>query len=210
MRVAILIFDRITALDAIGPYEVLSRLPDAEVVFVSEHAGMKRSDRGSLGLHADRSIDEVTAADILVVPGGPGAREDVVKNPRVLEWVRDIDRGTTWTTSVCTGAIVLGAAGLLRGLDATTHWAHLERLRDYGANPVSRRVVEQGKIITAAGVSSGIDMALRLAQIVAGDRVAQSLQLWIEYDPAPPFDSGSPAKASAETIRLTRSMMTPR
>ena len=190
MHVAILIFDGMTVLDAVGPYEVFQRMPDAEVVFVGETAGLKRNDVKSLALNADRSVSEVTRTDILVVPGGFG-EEQVRAKPAMLDWVRDIHATTTWTTSVCTGALILGAAGLLKGLKATTHWASMERLAAFGAIPTSERVVEQGKIITAAGVASGIDMGLRLARRIVGDTVAQAIQVEIEYDPQPPFDGSS-------------------
>lgn len=203
MRIAILIFDKLTALDAIGPYEVLSRLPDAELTFVAGEAGPKRTDTGALAITADASLDELTDPDLLLIPGGEGNRA-LLEDEATLAWVRGAHESSTWTTSVCTGALVLGAAGVLDGLEATTHWAFLDRLRDYGATPVKRRVVEQGKVITAAGVSAGIDMALGLAARVAGDEFAQAVQLGIEYDPQPPFDSGSPDKAAPEIVEAVR------
>jgi putative intracellular protease/amidase len=196
-----LVFDRLTALDVVGPYDVLQRLPDAKVTFVGKAVGPVRTENGMLGLVADASIDDVRSADVLVVPGGIGTRA-LLHDDAVTEWVRTIDATTTWTTSVCTGSLVLGAAGLLDGKRATTHWAVLDLLRDFGATPVSERVVEEGKIMTAAGVSSGIDMALRLASHIAGDDVAQAIQLGIEYDPQPPFDTGSVAKAPAHVREL--------
>jgi putative intracellular protease/amidase len=200
--IAVLVFPRLTALDAIGPYEVLQRLPCAQVRFVAAERGPVRTEQGMLGIVADFDLGEVTGADILVVPGGIGTRA-LVSDAPTIEWIRAIDAGSTWTTSVCTGSLLLGAAGLLDGLKATTHWAALDLLEPYGATPVSERVVEQGKIITAAGVSSGIDMALRLAAHVAGDEIAQAIQLGIEYDPQPPFDSGSVAKATDAVRNLT-------
>jgi putative intracellular protease/amidase len=194
MDIAVLVFPRLTALDAIGPYEVLQRLPGAKVRFVGAERGPVRTEQGMLGLMADYAMHEVTSADILVVPGGIGTRPLVEDEP-TLDWIRAIDAGSSWTTSVCTGSLLLGAAGLLEGKEATTHWRVLEMLSAFGAKPVSRRVVVQGKIITAAGVSAGIDMGLTLAARVAGDDVAQAIQLGIEYDPQPPFDSGSVAKA---------------
>ncbi|HTR62517.1 MAG TPA: DJ-1/PfpI family protein [Candidatus Binataceae bacterium] len=190
MQVAILIFDGMTVLDAVGPYEVFQRMPDAEVVFVGETTGLKRNDVKSLALNADRSVSEVTRTDILVVPGGFG-EEQVRAKPAMLDWIRNIHATTSWTTSVCTGSLILGAAGLLRGLKATTHWASMDRLAGFGAIPTSERVVEQGKIVTAAGVASGIDMGLRLARKIASDTVAQAIQVEIEYDPQPPFDGSS-------------------
>jgi len=201
MDIAVLLFDRLTALDAIGPYEVLQRLPGVEVRFVAVERGPVRTEQGMLALVADYARDEVTSADILVVPGGIGTRPLVDDEP-TLDWIRGIDAGSEWTTSVCTGSLLLGAAGLLEGKEATTHWRVLDRLADFGATPVTRRVVEQGKVITAAGVSSGIDMALTLAARVAGDEIAQAIQLGIEYDPQPPFDSGSVAKASESVYNL--------
>jgi len=200
--IAIYIFEKLTALDAIGPYEVLQRLPGANVKFVGPERGPVRTDQGMLGVVVDYERDEVITADILVVPGGIGTRALITDEP-TLEWIRAIDAGSTWTTSVCTGSLLLGAAGLLEGKQATTHWAALDMLAQFGATPTSERVVEQGKIITAAGVSSGIDMALRLAAHVAGDDVAQAIQLGIEYDPQPPFDTGSVAKAPERIRNLT-------
>jgi transcriptional regulator GlxA family with amidase domain len=201
MKTSILIFDGITALDAIGPYEVLRSVPGWEVEFVAASAGEKRTDSGHLGISADRALDEVGASDIVLVPGGAGNRP-LLEDEEVLSWLREIDRETKWTTSVCTGSLVLGAAGLLKGKRATGHWLYLEPLRDYGADPVGGRYVEDGKVITAAGVSAGIDMALHLVGLEAGPEVAQAVQLGIEYDPQPPFDAGSPAKAPAAIVEL--------
>ncbi len=201
MDIAMLIFPQLTALDAVGPYEVLQRLPGAQVKFVAAERGSYRTEQNMLGLVADYAMDEVTSADILVVPGGIGTRPLIEDQP-TLEWIRAIDAGSEWTTSVCTGSLLLGAAGLLAGKKATTHWRALELLAKFGATPTSERVVEQGKIITSAGVSSGIDMALTLAAHVAGDDVAQAIQLSIEYDPQPPFDSGSVAKASTTVYEM--------
>jgi putative intracellular protease/amidase len=203
--IAIPIFDGITALDAIGPYEVLSRLPGAQVHFAAlDGPGPNRTGDGMLALTADRALTDVPHPEVIVVPGGYGTRA-LMKDEAMLAWVRTAHESSQWTTSVCTGALVLGAAGILDGLEATTHWRLLDKLGELGATPVSRRVVEQGKVITAAGVSSGIDMALTLAARIAGEDVAQAIQLAIEYDPQPPFDSGSTEKASAEIIELARS-----
>ena len=203
LRVVIPLFDDITALDAIGPYEVLSRLPGAEVRFAAPEPGPQWTDRREVALVASHALADVDAADVLVVPGGFGTRP-LLTDETWLDWVRRVHETTQWTTSVCTGSLLLGAAGLLEGLEATTHWQELETLRRFGATPTSRRVVRQGKIVTAAGVSSGIDMALSLASWIAGDDVAQAIQLSIEYDPQPPFDSGSLAKAPAEVVSLVR------
>jgi transcriptional regulator GlxA family with amidase domain len=190
MQIAILIFDGLTALDAIGPYEVLSRLPGADLGFVAKEAGPKRTDTGALGVEADLALADLDSPEVVLVPGGPGSRP-LMRDPEVLEWLRSAHASSTWTTSVCTGALVLGAAGILDGKRATTHWASLDRLSELGAEPVAERVVEDGKVITAAGVSAGIDMALTLVARMAGDEVAQAIQLGIEYDPQPPFDVGS-------------------
>jgi transcriptional regulator GlxA family with amidase domain len=203
MRIAILIFDGLTALDAIGPYEVLSRLPGAELRFVAKEPGQKRTDTGALGVQADLAIADLPGPDVVLVPGGEGNRP-LMRDSEVLDWLRVAHESSTWTTSVCTGALVLGAAGILDGKRATTHWAFLDRLSELGAEPVTERVVEDGKVITAAGVSAGIDMALTLAARIAGNEVAQAIQLGIEYDPQPPFDAGSPSKASPEVIELVR------
>ena len=199
MQIAILIFEKLTVLDAVGPYEVLRSVPGWEVKFVGPEAGAVRADSGALGLIADYSIDEVTEADVVLVGGGEGNRP-LLDDERVLGWLRDIDQTTRWTTSVCTGSLVLGAAGLLEGKRATSHWLFPEQLREYGAEPTGERVVEDGKVITAAGVSAGIDMALELVALEAGPEVAQAAQLVIEYDPQPPFDTGSPEKAPAQMV----------
>jgi transcriptional regulator GlxA family with amidase domain len=203
MDIAIPIFDRLTALDAVGPYEVLSRLPGAHVHFIAAEPGPKRTENEMLSLTAERSLQELTEPDIVVVPGGLGTRP-LTRDDVILDWLRHAHRTSQWTTSVCTGALLLGAAGILEGLEATTHWLSLDLLRDYGATPVSRRVVRQGKVVTAAGVSAGIDMALRLAADIAGDVVAQAIQLGMEYDPDPPFPGGSPTSSPPEIVELVR------
>jgi transcriptional regulator GlxA family with amidase domain len=203
MRTAILLYDEMTCLDAMGPYEVLAAMPGNEVWFVAERRGEIRPDTRALGLVADRSIAEVDAVDVLVVPGGNEGKQR--ENPRLLDWIRSVHEKTQWTTSVCTGSLILGAAGLLEGRVATTHWMRHDVLREYGATPTLERVVVDGKIITAAGVSAGIDMALRLVQKLAGDDLSQAIQLAIEYDPQPPFDAGSPAKAPEAIVAAVRS-----
>ena len=194
MQIAILLYEKLAALDAVGPYEVLRCVPGWEVRFVGASTGNVRTESGALGLSADYSLDEVSEADIVLVPGGDGS-EQVMVDDAVLAWLRRIDAGTKWTTSVCTGSLVLGGAGLLKGKRATSHWLHLERLAELGADPVGGRFVVDGKVVTAAGVSAGIDMALHLVGREAGPEVAQAVQLGIEYDPQPPFDAGSPEKA---------------
>ena len=203
LSIAIPIFDQLTALDCVGPYEVLSRLPGACVHFVAAEPGLKRTETGMLALNADLALDELTEPDIIVFPGGFGTRA-LMHDEEMLDWVRTAHAASQWTTSVCTGALVLAAAGILDGLEATTHWMFLEMLSEHGAVPVRRRVVEQGKVITAAGVSAGIDMALTLYGRLAGDELARAVQLGIEYDPQPPYDCGSPEKAPAEVVELLR------
>ncbi|MEK6228449.1 MAG: DJ-1/PfpI family protein, partial [Actinomycetota bacterium] len=206
MEIAIPLFDRFTALDAVGPYQVLAGLPGAQVRFLGPEAGPVRADNRMLTLVAEAPYEDSPAPDVLVFPGGNGTRA-LLEDDRVLGWVRRVHEGSRWTTSVCTGSLVLAAAGVLEGLKATTHWMEMERLGELGAQPVSDRVVEQGKVITAAGVSAGIDMALTLAAREAGPEVAQAIQLAIEYDPQPPFDAGSPDKAPREIVELVRGVM---
>ncbi len=194
MQVAYLLYERFAALDITGPYEVLNAVPGTESVFIAQHAGPVRNETGSLAIVADRSIEEVVAPDIVVVPGGFGTRLLLDHEP-LLSWLRRAHETTTWTTSVCTGALLLAAAGLLDEAPATTHWLAREKLASLGARPVPDRVVRHGKIITAAGVSAGIDMALRLVQLMRGAEAAQAIQLGFEYDPDPPLNTGSPDKA---------------
>lgn len=203
MKATILIFDGITALDAVGPYEVLRSVPGWRTEFVAKSAGEVRTEDGSLGLIADRPLAEATDPDIILVPGGHGNRV-LLRDEEVLSWLREVDARTTWTTSVCTGSLLLGAAGLLEGRRATGHWMSLDPLREFGAEPVVGRFVEDGKVITAAGVSAGIDMALYLVGREAGPKVAEAVQLGIEYDPDPPFDAGSPEKAPPAVVEAVR------
>ncbi len=205
MDIAILLYPRFTALDAIGPYEVLARVPGATLTFVAARPGPVPSDTGRLTLIADRAIAELPAPDVVVVPGGP-APLHATEDEETQTWLRSAHETATWTTSVCTGALALGAAGILEGRRATTHWASLDRLAALGAEAVSERVVFDGDVVTAAGVSAGIDMALALAARVAGPEVSQAIQLGIEYDPQPPFDSGSPTRASPEIVELVRAI----
>ncbi|WP_098012492.1 DJ-1/PfpI family protein [Streptomyces sp. sk226] len=203
MQIAIVLFDRFTALDAVGPYEILSRTPGAETVFVAERPGPVRNDTGSLALVAEKTLAEVPSPDVVIVPGGPG-QSDQMENGALLGWLRSADAATAWTTSVCTGSLLLAAAGLLTGRRATSHWLALEALKEFGAEPTGERVVLDGKYVTAAGVSSGIDMGLTLLGRIAGDDVARSVQLLTEYDPQPPYDSGSPEKAPAALVEEWR------
>ncbi|MFD5219207.1 DJ-1/PfpI family protein [Streptomyces tendae] len=203
MQIAIVLFDRFTALDAVGPYETLGRLPGAETVFVAERTGPVRTDTGDLALTADRTLADVPGPDIVVVPGDPGQTPQM-ENETLLDWLRAADTTSTWTTSVCTGSLLLAAAGLLEGRRATSHWLALDFLKRFGVEPTGERVVTDGKYVTAAGVSSGIDMGLTLLGRIAGDEHARAVQLLTEYDPQPPYDAGSPAKAPAHLVEEFR------
>ena len=212
MRIAIPVFDAFTALDAIGPYEVLQRLPGAEVTFVGHAVGPVRTENGFLAVTADATFDELTDPDVVVVPGGIGTRALLEDEP-ILAWIRNAHPGTRFTTSVCTGSLLLAAAGLLDGLTATTHWGARKLLGDLGAVPVPKRVVAhpEHRIITAAGVSSGIDMALQLAELLTDRTTAEAMQLEIEYDPEPPFDAGAIEKVGPEVVeRLEELLQTTR
>ena len=206
MDIAIPIFEGITALDAIGPYEVLSRLPGARIRWIAITPGAYRTDNRQLTLVADEPLSAVPHPEIIMVPGGFGTRALMTPNP-LLDWLRAAHETSQWTTSVCTGSLLLGAAGILQGLEATTHWTALDTLAELGAKPTLKRVVEQGKVITAAGVSSGIDMGLVLAARIAGDELAQAIQLGIEYDPQPPFRAGSPETAPPHIVEGLRARM---
>ncbi|MFG3306773.1 DJ-1/PfpI family protein [Streptomyces wuyuanensis] len=203
MQIAIVLYEGFTSLDAVGPYELLSRLPGAETVFVAKEAGPVRNDQGTLVVVADRALHEVTRPDIVLVPGGPGSRRAML-DETILDWLRTADATSTWTTSVCTGSHLLAAAGLLEGRRATSHWLALDDIVPFGAEPTGERVVFDGKYVTAAGVSSGIDMALHLLGRIAGDEVAQTVQLLTEYDPQPPYDAGSPDKAPERMVAQWR------
>jgi transcriptional regulator GlxA family with amidase domain len=204
VQIAILLFDKVFALDAVGPFDVLSGMPGANVSFVAADPGPKQTENGALALVADHALHAVPRPDIVVVPGGIGelaARAD----ERVVDWLRRAHETSQWTTSVCTGSLLLGAVGLLRGKRATSHWTALEALREFGAEPVAdERFVFDGKIVTAAGVSAGIDMALTLVTEIAGADVAQTIQLDLEYDPQPPHDTGTTAKAPPELAERIR------
>ncbi|MFH9351381.1 DJ-1/PfpI family protein [Kitasatospora sp. NPDC017646] len=207
MRIAVLLYPDFTTLDAVGPYEVLSRIPGAEVVFTAAERGPVRNDMTSLAITADAALDEVDSADLLLVPGGPGT-EAQLTDEAVLDWVRRMDATTTWTTSVCSGSLLLGAAGLLKGRRATSHWGVLDQLSRFGAEPTgTERIVVDGKYATAAGVSAGIDLALTLTGLIAGDGTAQAIQLLVEYDPQPPYAAGSLAKASPEVVAGARRLL---
>lgn len=206
MQIAILLYDRFTLLDAVGPYEVLARLPAARVQFVAARSGPVRVDTGLTALLAEAALDEAPHPDVVIVPGGPGTPAAIQEAAHVA-WLRAAHPTTRWTTSVCTGAFLLGAAGLLQGAPATTHWASRDYLPQVGATYVPERVVRHGRVITAAGVSAGIDMALALAAEIAGPEWAQAAQLALEYDPQPPFDTGALPKADAETVALSKRLL---
>ncbi len=199
MQIAFVLFDGFTALDVTGPYDVLNALPHSEPVLVAEQRGPVANESRTLSLVADRSLAEVSSPEILVVPGGLGTRVLLEHEP-LLSWLREVHENTTWTTSVCTGSLLLAAAGILDGARATTHWLAREQLAALGVEVVPERVVEDGKIVSGAGVSAGIDMALALVQRMYGKEAAEAIQLGIEYDPHPPVDSGSPDCARPEIV----------
>jgi putative intracellular protease/amidase len=207
LDIVIPIYDDFTALDAVGPYEVLSRV--GRVRFAGVEAGPVMTDNGMLTVVAETSLAEASSPDVVVVPGGTGTRA-LTTDPVWLDWLRTVHATSTWTTSVCTGSLLLGAAGILDGLRATSHWLELETLREYGAEPTGQRVVVEGKVMTAAGVSAGIDMALTLAARIAGDDAAKAIQLAIEYDPQPPFDCGSVAKSDPAVVSVIRAAVAAR
>ncbi|MFY9265891.1 MAG: DJ-1/PfpI family protein [Solirubrobacterales bacterium] len=207
MDVAFLLFEGVTPLDAVGPYEILRLVPGATVKFVAKTPGEQYAEGRGLGLIAENSYDDVSSADVLVIPGGIGTRE-LILDKETLEWIQAVDRTSRWTTSVCTGSLLLAAAGLLDGRPATTHWLEFDRLRELGADPVDQRVVRDGKYLTGAGVSAGIDMAITLVSLMCDDSVAMALQLAIEYDPQPPFDAGSPRTAPPELVEVVRAAAT--
>ena len=207
MQIAIGLFPEFTALDAIGPYQVFTYLPGADVVVCAATTGVLADEHGLLRFDVTATFDDVPAPDVLVVPGGQIAYRMVRDGDPTIEWIRAVHTYTTFTTSVCTGALLLGAAGLLDGLRATTHWSAYDALSALGATPTEDRVVDEGRIITAAGVSAGIDLALTLVARMAGPETAQAIQLGIEYDPQPPFDAGAPSKAPAEIQQLVRGVL---
>jgi transcriptional regulator GlxA family with amidase domain len=206
MQIAFVLYPKFTGLDIVGPFQTLADLPGVEAVFVAETKGPVVDHTGRLSIVATASFDEVTAPDVIVVPGGFGDRGATPDHP-VARWIRAVHPTTTFTTSVCTGAIFLALAGVLDGVDATTHWAAYGRLRELGATPTEQRVVERGKVITAAGVSAGIDMGLTLASKLFDEESAKVVQLAIEYDPQPPFDAGAPSKVSREFLTMVAELM---
>jgi putative intracellular protease/amidase len=203
MRLSILIFDGFTTLDAVGGYEVLSRLPGMETEFVAERRGIAAADTRGLGLLAFRDYAEVTRTDILYVPGGPGALQRET-DERLLAWLRAVDATATWTVGICNGVGLLAAAGLLRGQKAASNWFYQDRLRAHGVEFVPERYHREGKYVTGAGVSASIDTGLFLARLIAGDVFAQALQLGIEYYPRPPFPETSPEQVPESIQSLVR------
>ncbi|GAB2563132.1 DJ-1/PfpI family protein [Nocardia heshunensis] len=204
-QMAIVLYPGMTVLDAIGPYEVLRVLPDSELRFVSNEVGPVVSDSGVLALGATHTFAETPAPDLVLVGGSEASTTDAMANKELIEWLRAVHPGTQWTTSVCSGALVLAAADILRGHPATTHWAAQSSLAAFGAESRPHdRIVRSGKIVTAAGVSAGIDLGLWLVGEIAGEEFAQMTQLGIEYDPHPPFDTGHPDKASPALLRKAR------
>ena len=207
-QIAVVLYPGFTALDFIGPYEVLRNLPGAEVRFVWHEPGPITADSGVLVVGATHSFDETPAPDVILVPGGMSTPEHA-RDEKVLEWVRQAHQTATWTTSVCSGSLILAAAGVLNGRRATSHWMVVPMLRTFGATPVSdERIVQEGRIVTAAGVSAGIDLGLWLAGQLGGEAQARAIQLVIEYDPQPPFDSGHVSTASAVTRAAATAMLT--
>jgi putative intracellular protease/amidase len=203
MQIVIALYDRFTALDAVGPHQVLAHVPGAEIIFASERARSVSDETGTLTLVADAAFADVPAPDILLIPGGPGQSAQMGDTP-LRDWIVNADKTSTWTTSVCTGALILAGAGLLDGRQATTYWLAMNELARLGAKPVQDRYVFDGKYATSAGVSAGIDMALALAARLVGDETAQAIQLGIEYAPNPPFNAGSPTTAPPELVAAQR------
>ncbi|MDT5402001.1 MAG: hypothetical protein QOK33_5232 [Mycobacterium sp.] len=207
MQIAIVLYPGFTALDFIGPYEVLRNLPDADIRFVWHESGPIAADSGVLVVGATHSFDETPSPDVLLVPGGMTTMEHA-RDEKLLDWVRRVDQTSTWTASVCSGSVILAAAGLLKGKRATSHWMAVPMLKAFGANPVGdERIVHEGKTVTCAGVSAGLDMAMWLAGQIGGEAKAKAIQLAIEYDPQPPFDSGHMSKASAATKASATAML---
>lgn len=204
-QIGMLLFPRLTQLDLTGPYEVFARLPNTVVHLISATRDAVKSDRGMMILPTT-TYAECPQLDVIVIPGGPG-QQDLMEDAAALEFIRRQARGAKYVTSVCTGSLVLGAAGLLKGRRATSHWGAIDHLKLLGATPVSERVVVDGNVITAAGVASGIDFALAVASILDGEEVARQVQLQIEYDPAPPFNSGSPKTAGPELVAALRARL---
>lgn len=202
LEIAILLFDDYAALDVVGPYEVLSKIPNSTIHMVAVKPGLYKDAKG-LQISADYSLKEIMSPDILIIPGGFGI-DSLLNNQEVIEWVQNVHKTSRWTVSVCSGALLLGAAGILKDCKATTHWNRKAQLAKYGVNVQNERYIKDGKIITSAGVSAGIDMSLYLLSLVVSENFAKAIQLGIEYDPKPPFDAGSPEKAPKEMVDRIR------
>jgi transcriptional regulator GlxA family with amidase domain len=207
MQIAIGLYPGLTLLDVIGPYQVLSLVPGHEVVLCAERTGALADDNGLVTLDITHTFDDAPRPDVLLVGGGYATRGLATPDSAIVRWIRDAHPTTRYTTSVCTGSLLLGAAGLLDGLRANTHWSVTDLLESYGATAVRDRVVVEGRVITAAGVSAGIDMALTLVDLLHGREMAEAIQLGIEYDPQPPFDAGAPWKAPTEIVELVTAVM---
>ena len=201
MQIAFLIYEGLTALDIVGPYEVFNQIPSVDIRFVAKQPGPIRVDSGAFSIGTDHKLADVPRPDVFVVPGGMAGTFAAAKDQEILDWVREAHAGSRYSTSVCTGSLILGAAGLLKDSNATTHWAAKSFLEQTGATYTDKRVSIADKIITAAGVSAGIDMALYVMGKLVGPELAKIAQLSIEYDPEPPFDAGSPAKAGDAIVR---------
>ena len=207
MQIAIGLYNGFTLLDWAGPYQVFTSVPGAEVILVASTAEPVVDDHDLVRVPPTHTFDEVSSPDVVMIPGGLRTRHVAATGHPIIDWVRDVHDRTTWTTSVCTGALVLGAAGLLEGVPATTHWRSKDDLAGYGAPPTEQRVVKHGRVVTGAGVSAGIDVALTMVAEIWGAEVAQAVQLGIEYDPQPPFDAGAPSKAAPEIRELVSAAM---
>jgi putative intracellular protease/amidase len=207
LKIVIYLYNGVTMLDAIGPYEILRNLPDAEVLFVAEKPGEIKADSGMVFVNVKHGIQDIKHADILLIPGSTIGFLAEMKNKNVLGWIEEVNEKTKWTVSVCTGSLILASAGLLSGKKATSHWKSINLLGEYEAVPTRERIVEQGKYITSAGVSAGIDMALFLSNKIAGEDMAKAIQLIVEYDPKPMFDSGNYFNANEETKKIAEKKM---
>jgi transcriptional regulator GlxA family with amidase domain len=201
MQIAFVLYERFTALDIVGPYQVLAEQPGHEAIWVADQRGPVMDHTGHLPIVAEATFAEVGSPDIIVVPGGVKTQDHIPGHP-IIEWLQRTHTTSTWTTSVCTGSLFLAAAGIITGVDASCHWASVDHLERLGAHYVEDRVVERGRVMTAAGVSAGIDMALTLTDRLHGPAMAQAIQLAIEYDPQPPFNAGSPRTAPKEIVEL--------
>ncbi|TXL60729.1 DJ-1/PfpI family protein [Aeromicrobium terrae] len=206
MQVAIALYPDFTSLDVMGPYEVFARLPETDVVFVAENPGAIVNDLKGVSVNVVNGLDDVTNPDVVLIGGGPGQRANMADG-RLHEWLRTVDRTSTWTTSVCTGTLIMAATGLLKGRSATSHWGALDQLPAFGVTPSHERVVFDGHYASAAGVSAGIDLALTLSGRMLGDEVAKTVQLIIEYAPEPPYDSGSVSTASPVTLENAKRVL---